>query len=315
MRAFEFLFEDAQTKRMVLKSLNKLPDDAPIFPQVYKQIVGEPMGNRIKEYIENRRGDKDAIRAVDWLVKAIPTIGDSKEVKDFMLKFANPEFDPVNTKALIPSGGMQKPAELLSVITDPFAKKLFEKIFHEYGGKTDAGPGEAALAILSPNITYGSPGDIVVNGVKVEVKASRAKKGAAGRIWDMPVNQRPALEVLKQINMTSYTVLDGERPFPDSEHAEAFISAVCEGWFGKVLPDIVAAFGKPGFKNVWQAHVFDTYKAHGGWNGVLALGLTTYQYVENGQEFAQYMGKAGHGYLVNAAEKQSRAMAAQILIK
>lgn len=315
MRAFEIINEDAQTKRMVLKSLNKLPDDAAIFPQVYKQIVGEPMGNRIKEYIENRRGDKDAIKAVDWLVKSIPTLGNSKEVKDFMLKFANPEFDPVNTKALIPSGGMQKPAELLSVITDPFAKKLFEKIFHEYGGKSDAGPGEAALAILSPNITYGSPGDIVVNGVKVEVKASRAKKGAAGRIWDMPVNQRPALEVLKLINMTSYTVLDGERPFPDEDYAEAFIEAVCEGWFGKVLPDVVAAFGKPGFKNLWQSHVFDTYKAHGGWQGVLALGLTSYQYVENGQEFSQYMGKASHGYLVNAAEKQSRAMAAQILIK
>lgn len=314
MRAFEIITEDAQTKRMVLKTLNKMPDDASIFPQVYKQIIGEPLGNRMTNYI-NTRGDQDAIKAAKWLVQTIPTLGDAKEVKEFISKFAKPEFDPINTKALIPSGGMQQPAELLSIVTDPFAKKLFEKIFHEFGGKTDAGPGEAALAILSPNITYASPGDISVNGVKIEVKASRSAKGAAGRVWDMPINQKPALDVLKPLNLTSFTVLDGEQPFPDPELAEPFISAVCEGWFGQVYPDIVKAFGKPGFKDVWQMHVFDTYKSHSGWAGILALGLTTFQYVETGEQFAKFMKKSKQGNLVNAAEKQSRGLAPQILVK
>ena len=314
MRAFEIINEDPQLKRQVLKTLNKLPDENPIFPDVYKKIVGEPLGNRLDKFIRARQ-DQDAVKAVKWLVQAIPTLGDAKEIKEFIGKFANPEWDPINTKALVPSGGMQQPAELLSIVTDPFAKKLFEKIFHEFGGKTDAGPGEAALAILSPHITYGSPGDIVVNGIKVEVKASRSAKGAAGRIWDMPINQKPALDVLKPLNMTSFTVLDGEQPFPDAELAEPFISAVCEGWFGKVYPDIVKAFGKPGFKDIWQMHVFDTYKAHSGWSGVLALGLTTFQYVETGEQFSKYMKKAKQGNLVNAAEKQSRGLAPQILVK
>jgi hypothetical protein len=314
MRAFELLTEDAQTKRMVLRALNKLPDEATIFPQVYKQIIGEPLGTRMSNYIQSR-GDQDAIRATKWLLQTIPTLGDAKEVKAFISKFANPEFDPINAKALTPSGGMSSPAELLTVVTDPFAKKLFEKIFHDFGGKTDAGPGEAALAILSPNITYGSPGDIVVNGQKIEVKASRSAKGSAGRIWDMPINQKPALKILEPLGMTSFTVLDGEQPFPDPEIAESFITAVCEGWFGQVYPDIVKAFGKPGFKEAWHTHVFDTYKEHSGWVGLLALGLTTYQYVETGEQFAKYMRKYNHGSLVKANEKQSRGLAPQVMVK
>lgn len=313
MRAFEIIAEDAQTKRMVLKTLGKMPDENPIFPQVYKQIVGEPLGNRLTNYINNR-GDQDAIKAAKWLLQAIPTLGDAREVKEFINKFGQSDWDPINAKGLIPSGGMSQPAELLSIVEDPFAKKLFEKIFHEYQGKGDAGPGEAALAILSPNITYGSPGDITVNGVKVEVKASRSSGGKAGRIWDMPVNQKPMLDILAQLNLTSFSVLDGEQPFPDPKLASKFIKAACLGWFGKSIPAIEKSFGKAGFKNLWQAQVFDTYKEHSGWTGVLALGLTTYQYVENGQQFATTMKKANHGSLCRAGEKQPRALAPQIYI-
>ena len=313
MRAFEILSEDAQVKRKVLKTLNKMPDESPIFPQVYKQIVGEPLGNRVSNYI-NARGDQDAIKAAKWLLQAIPTLGDAAEVKDFIGKFANPDWDPINAKALIPSGGMSGPVEILSIVKDPFAKKLFEKIFHEFQGKGDAGPGEAALAILSPNITYGSPGDISVLGVKVEVKASRSTGGKAGRIWDMPVNQKPMVDILSKIGLNSFSVLDGEQPFPDKKLGAAFIKAACTAWFGKSIPAIEKSFGRSGFKDLWQAQVFDTYKAHGGWAGVLALGLNTYQYVENGQQFASTMKKANHGTICRAAEKQARALAPQIYI-
>jgi hypothetical protein len=314
MRAFEIINEDASTKRMVIKSLNKMPDDSAIFTQVYKQIIGEPLTNRLSNYI-NARQDQDAIKAAKWLVQAIPTLGDAKEVKEFIGKFANPEFDPINTKALTPSGGMDSPAELMSVVVDPFAKKLFEKIFHEFSGKTDAGPGEAALAILSPQITYASPGDISVNGAKVEVKASRSTGGKAGRIWDTPINQKPMLDLLQPLNLTVYTVLDGEQPFPDPELAPKFITAACEAWFGKSIPEIEKSFGKAGFKSVWQKYVFDTYKSESGWTGLLALGLTTYQYVETGDHFAANMKKASHGTICKLGEKQSRGLAPQIYIK
>jgi hypothetical protein len=314
MRAFEIITEDERLKRTVIRSLSKLPDDATIFPQVYKQIIGEPLGNRLSNYI-NARQDQDAIKASKWLVQAIPTLGNATEVKEFISKFADSKFDPIDTKKLIPSGGMDSPAELMSIVRDPFAKKLFEKIFHEFSGKSDAGPGEAALAILSPNITYASPGDISVNGAKIEVKASRSASGKAGRIWDTPINQKPMLEIIKQINLTSFSVLAGEQPFPDPSLSKNFIKTACEAWFGKSIPEIENSFGKSGFRDIWQKYVFDTYKTESGWTGMLALGLTSYQYVETGDQFANNMKKSSHGMICKAGEKQTRGLAPQVFIK
>lgn len=312
MRAFEIFNEDAKTKSMVLRALGKMPDDAAIFANVYKQIIGEPLGNRLSNYI-NSRGDGDAIKAAKWLVNAIPTLGNAKEVKEFIGKFADPNFDPIDLKALAPSGGMTAPADVLSIVKDPFAQKLFQKIFQEFAGKGDAGPGEAALAILSPSITYASPGDISINGIKVEVKASKTS-GGAGRVWDTPINQKPMLEILAPLGLTGYSVLDGEQPFPDPNSSADFIKAACEAWFGQSVPEVEKAFGKPGFKNAWQSHVFDAYKGHGGWEGMLALGVKTYQYIITGEEFSKNMKKKFQGYICKASEKQSRALAPQVFI-
>jgi hypothetical protein len=312
MRAHEIITEDAKVKSMVIRSLNKIPDDSPIFNDVYKQIVGKPLGNRLDAYI-NTRGDQDAINAVRWLITAIPTLGSAQEIKAFIGKFADPKFDPINVKALAPKAGMSGPADIGSLITDPFAKKLFDKIFQEFAGKGDAGPGEAALAILSPRITYSSPGDISINDVKVEVKASRGS-GKAGRIWDMPLNQKPMAIILQSMGIANFSVLDGEQPFPDPKIGKKFIREACICWFGGSVPAIEKAFGKPGFKNIWQAQVFDTYKAHGKWTGMLALGVKTYQYIVNGQEFATTMKKANQGTICRPGAKQSRELAPQVFI-
>jgi hypothetical protein len=312
MRANEFLVEDPKIKSMVLRSLGKMPDDSPIFNDVYKQIVNKPLGNRLETYIRNR-GDADAIRAVKWLVNAIPTVGNAQEVKEFISKFADPAFDPIDVEALAPEKAMSSPANLASIVIDPFAKGLFDKIFQEFGGKVDAGPGEAALAILSPNITYGSPGDIVINGKKVEVKASRGS-GKAGRIWDMPINQKPMLEILAKIQMSNFNVLDGEQPFPEPTLAKPFITAACEAWFGDPIAPIIKSFGQSGFKNIWQSYVFEVYKSHGKWDGLLALGVKTFQYINNGTEFAMYMKKANQGSICRANAKQSRELAPQVFI-
>jgi hypothetical protein len=313
MRAREFINEFANTKSIVLRSLNKLPLDSPIFGEIYKQILTEPLGNRIKNYINNRK-DADAINAVTWLVKAIPTLGTADEVKTFLSKFADPNYDPINISKLVPDTGMTGPSPLSSLVSDPFAKLLFDKIFQEFSGKSDAGPGEAALAILSPSITYTSPGDILVGDKKVEVKASRGS-GKAGRIWDTPINQKEMLSILSQLGMSNFNVSDGEHPFPNNELAEPFITAACMAWFGEVDSNIVAAFGKVGFKNLWQARVFDAYKAHGKWNGLLALGVQTYQYINTGEEFATNMKKVSHGGICNVKTKQARELAPQIFIK
>ena len=95
-------------------------------------------------------------------------------------------YDFIKLEVAFPEKGMAAPAPLSNVVDDGFAKKLFDKLV-EYKGKNDAGPGEAAMAIMSPNITYaqgstvaeyGRGGDLIVAGVgKVEVKG-----GGGGRL-------------------------------------------------------------------------------------------------------------------------------------
>lgn len=66
-----------------------------------------------------------------------------------------------------------------------FSKKLFNYAFGDPRLTTDnKGPGEAALAILSPNIelSVGGSGDINVMGTPVEVKAAAGKTTGAGRL-------------------------------------------------------------------------------------------------------------------------------------
>lgn len=190
MRAFEFLKEDPIVKQRVLRGLSKKPDDHPIFDTVYKTLVGEPLSGRIKKYVD-ARGDADAKDALDHLDRLIPTLGSADEVKQFLEKFKEKDssgkpYDFIKLDVAFPKKGMDSASALSNVVENGFAKKLFDSLTN-YKGKNDAGPGEAALAIMSPNITYaqgatvdeyGRGGDIIVNGIgKVEVKG-----GEGGRL-------------------------------------------------------------------------------------------------------------------------------------
>lgn len=312
MRAYEFLFEDAKQKSVVIRQLTKMDDTAPLFGQIYKDLINKPLGGRIEKFIK-ARNDQDAIDAVKWLLKTIPTLGTAAEVKEFMQKFQDPKYDPINVASLTKT--MQSPAPLSDIVTDDFAKKLFDQLHLDFQGKGDAGPGEAALAVLSPGITYAAPGDIQIGPMKVEVKASKNKGGAAGRTWDHPVHQPPMLEVLEPLGLQSFSVMQGMEPFPgDDEQKDAFIKAACVAWFGEERKDCIDAFGTSSFKDCWQAAVFDRYRELAGWQGLLAIGLTQYQYIETGDDFAKYMKKKNQGSLCRATEKQSRALAPQIHI-
>ena len=65
------------------------------------------------------------------------------------------------------------------LVGTPFSKKLFEQCFNDPRLRTNLkGPGEAALAILSPSIKLMTEaGDIEINKQKVEVKGGESAKG------------------------------------------------------------------------------------------------------------------------------------------
>lgn len=209
MRFKEFFYEDVDLKNRVIRGLKKKPDTDPIFSKVYKVLVGEPITTRINNYVKIR-GDKDALAAVSYLDRTIPTLGDVSEVKAFLDDFKKSNYDLISVNKLCPKSGMSSAEALSNVVENSFAKKLFNEISVNYKGKNDAGPGEAALAILSPNITYaqgatvddyGRGGDIIVNGVgKVEVKG-----GAGGRLVSrVNLDQSGMAEILQGYKLFKY---------------------------------------------------------------------------------------------------------------
>lgn len=294
MRAFEILTEDPIIKQRVIRGLAKKPDDAPIFQQVYKVLVGEPLSGRIKKYIE-ARGDADAAAAVAELDRLIPTLGNADEVKAFIEEFQKKDakgraLDFVNTKLAFPPGGMTKGAPLSNLVVHPFAKKLFDSLI-TYKGKVDAGPGEAALAIMSPNITYaqgatteefGKGGDIIVNGVgKVEVKATEGRLVSVISLEQSGMTKALAGWTGPRKSITAVAL---SKPLPPDFPKARFMKAACLAWFGEVRQDIIAAAGTPAFKRIWLNAMYQGYKDYAGFAGILFLSHGSYQYTTSGEQ-------------------------------
>lgn len=317
----EFMHEDAQLKQKVLKALGKRDDNDPMFAQLYKVLLSQPLSNRIESYI-NSRNDSDAIDNIQYLVKTIPTLGDVDEVKSFLDDLKKSNYDFVDIKKLCPPSGMTASADISTVVSNSFAKKLFDKLIDEVKGKNDAGPGEAALAILSPNITYaqgasvdeyGRGGDIIVTGVgKVEVKG-----GTGGRLT--------AVKTLDQQGMTDslegYT-LKGKgirptflsAPLPSDFPKEKFMKAACKAWFGKDNLEVIQAAGTKDFTKVWINAMYDAYRNYAGFKSVLFLTNHKYHYTTSGYQIpANYIKNCG--YLYYPSTSQPREMCPQIVPK
>ena len=302
-------------KNRVLKALSKLPNDDPRFSNIYKELVGGPLGDRISNFVKTR-GYKDAIGEITYLMKTIPTLGSVDELKPFLQKIRD-KVDFVNIEELVPQSGMSEPRALAECVDDPMAKELFNRIAVELKGKADAGPGEAALAILSPDITYapddaelGRGGDISIRGAKVEVK------GNLGRIWGpFPINQGPMTEILKNFNPTlkAVTVVQASKPLPEGFPKEEFITEASKAWFGKPLKSLINTFGTDKFIAQWLRVVFNYYKREANHQGILIIGRKTYQYITDGSQMMNVKLK-NRGDLCRPGSAQFRELAPQVIM-
>jgi hypothetical protein len=323
MRAFEIINEDPVLKQRVIKGLSKKSDSDPIFPQVYKTLIGDPLSGRIKNYIE-QRGDPDARSALDYLDKLIPTLGSTEEVKKFLSKFKDKDssgkpYDFIKIEKAFPKQGMSSAAALSDIVEDGFAKKLFDSLT-SYTGKNDAGPGEAALAIMSPNITYaqgattdefGKGGDIIVNGVgKVEVKG-----GTGGRlVAAVQVDQKGMSAVLGKYANANITPNTMSKPLPEDFPKEQFVRAACQAFFNEERAELISAAGTPAFRRLWLNSIYDAYQTYAGWAGVLIITKNSYQYTVSGSQLPDSNIK-DWGYLYYPGIKQVRSFFPQILPK
>jgi len=338
MRLYELAPD--QAKARVIAQLQKKGEDDPIFQKIYKDmIVGSPVQSRIENYIMARK-DKDAILNIAYLLKQIPTLTDNiKELKGFLQKLRAPRHDYVDLGKLVPKGGMTSPAELSNVVDDQLAKALFSRMekdlvgaFLKKGEKSvsDAGPGEGALAILSPRITFAPDEDAGEQGGDIRIKGSKIEvKGYNGVLRGSPVEQSAVANFLDtqkgkfELNPKGQTIRVGMMKDPKGKKSRGggiikedfdsagFLKVVTKSWFGRQDANVIKSAHTPQFVQAWYNASYDFYAKQGGHAGILFLSNQSgrYAYCKNGAQvlaLAQSQGvDQDSGSLFGAKVKQN----------
>lgn len=113
-------------------------------------------------------------------VKAIMnTKGDFDDIENFLSTYGQVSY--VNTKILMADGSSTWDQWLQGSegVSTQFISDLYDNMFNialNIEG-SNRGPGEVGLALLAPNITFASVGDLKIDGVEVEVKGEKSSGG------------------------------------------------------------------------------------------------------------------------------------------
>ena len=310
--------EAAKIKDRVIRALNKRRADDPIFDKVYKTIIGKQLDSRIQRYIAKHKDADIGASEMSFLIKQIPQLGTTPEVKDFVEKW-NKGADNINIEALIPKAGMNAKAPISSVVADGIPKALFQSLAANPGAfkKPDAGPAEGALAMMSNKISYAEKGgDLVINGQKIEIKGGGKGKGG-GRIYNDRkgmINQKSMTDELRQVGYIGNVTLAqgmGAKPLPENFPHREFTSALSIAFFGKVLPQLISTWKTPQFRLNWNKAMYDDYQQSAGHVGILVIGQNNYQYIINGEQLTTITG-ASYLYYPNA--RQPRDLGIQVKV-
>tara|TARA_E500000081_G_scaffold109078_1_gene111001 strand:- start:4817 stop:5827 length:1011 start_codon:yes stop_codon:yes gene_type:complete len=307
MRFFEFkkFQSDAQKKAHIIRKFEKMREDDPTLDKAYMLIAGggvttddnSPVAQRIKGYLEGSKDPDVTAEVMAWCIKTIPTLGDTNQVNEFVNKL-QAGMDYVDVKELCPSTGMTDIAPLESVVDEGIPKELFRKMQSMKFGKSDAGPGEAALAILSTKITYASDadvdeqgGDISIDGVgKVEVKGNQGRLGPWTTIDKSLTKSLAAWNAYKEVKAAAgenmpkgLSVQKLSQAVPEDFPKEEILQAIIDDYK-------IASFagnleiGNPEFRREWNKVCFNAYQADAGFKGLLLIGQTHYTYAVKAEQ-------------------------------
>jgi len=311
--------EDEAVKNRVIRALNKRKAEDPIFDKVYKNIIGKQLDTRIQNYIASHKDADIGTSEMAFLVKEIPQLGKTNDVKNFVDKWNGGE-DFIDINELIPEDGMEQANQITNIVADGIPKALFMSLAKNQSQftKSDAGPAEGALAIMSKDISYAKTGgDLIIQGKKIEVKSGGRGRGG-GRIYNdkKQLDQKGMANILSKIDYKgNISVLQGAGtgrvPLPNNFPAKQFASELSKAFFGKVIPKVVNTFGTTNFRSIWNQAIYNDYKASAGHVGILIIGATTYQYIVNGKQLLT-VPQSNPGALYYPGSSQSRDLGIQV---
>lgn len=274
----------------------------------------DALKKRIKQYILNRK-DKDMIEYMELVTGLIFDMeSNPQKLKQWLSKLNDPNNNFIDPGKLLPKGGQPDLQDLSSIVNDPYTLKIMKQLRNlKPEGRSDAGPYEAAVAIMATAISFtrdgeeGIGGDIFYGKRKIEVKTN------AGPLFPVKPVYYPKMEYItkyfKKIKFKSpvrkggadgdiLSVQQFERMLKNKEKYkkfpfENFIRTVSNAWFGKEHESLVDGLKDPiSFRKAWAKEIFDHYKQIAGHEGVLYInGNAQYAYIINGEQLESFVEK------------------------
>jgi len=281
--------ESSNSIKKTIIDMIKTTQEGTVLNQVLKVLQAGNIDERIAKVVGT---DKDAKGFVKQITDAIIQSDASIEQKNaFLEKF--PE-GILNVKALL-SGDKSTFGELVG---EGFPSELFKDLSVRLTSQ-GVGPGEVALAIMSPQVKWSGReaggGDILVNGRPVEVKT----RVSSGGRWINPrkanmnlpaikqaIEEKSQLDVASRLNVADW--VNVYRPNIAPKDLPAVVETIANGIFNATdnsnfqdmlkrgdVQDIVDEMLRTGFEN---------YKELSGFEGILLMDLPT----ETAQYFTNY---------------------------
>jgi hypothetical protein len=181
MRTIEILLERATSlDNLKTKIINQvqISNDNDLLNRIYSALNGTNLGSRIKKALE--KGDNEVKRYVDNIASIIINTPGTVEEK---ISFANGLADGYIDIQKMVDGQRHHFEDLIISNRKNTPKAFIIRVFHalrDVGLNEAKGPGEFALAVLSPHIKIFGEGDLKIGNHKIEVKAGGGRLGTTG---------------------------------------------------------------------------------------------------------------------------------------
>jgi hypothetical protein len=185
MRILDILLEKATARKQDLSTLKtkivnqvQVTDDADLLNRIYSSLNSTNLGDRIKKALA--KGDNEVRNYLDTIANIIVNTPGTVEEK---IRFATglPE-GYIDVKTMV-SGKRVHFEDLIVSNRKNTPRDFIVRVFHALrtvGADQSKGPGEFALAVLSPQIKIFGEGDLKIGNHKIEVKAGGGRLGATG---------------------------------------------------------------------------------------------------------------------------------------
>jgi hypothetical protein len=302
MRAREFLFESDLTgeelKKEIIQSVRQETDEE-LLDRVHQALSHNNVKPKIVSAFtasgaNSRLGNMDKV--IEDMTKYVSNLpGNSRSKLEFL--------ETLEKGNAVDVGALLSPASTFDLIFPmPFAKTFFRGIIKYGAGSKLKGPGEFALAIMSPSIKLAEKGDLEINGKNVEVKTADAslKGGRLGDPSTSPTRQaivnnivgnldkliqdegqkQEAIDFFKSKKSIALTQFVAELHvrIKDSKHIAKIVSDVVSLTFNTSMGNAVgnAASTDSSGKTAeveFMAQNFNWYKKNEGWTDLLTINV------------------------------------------